>query len=174
MYPKFSKVELFGIRLGGPGLGNLLFIWAHSLAYAKKHCLDMIWPTWPSLKLGPWIRRERDKRFYADLFVNRAGYINGLKKQWLLLTAKKVSIDELKREGQNWETHQNSIVIYDYFRMSFDGLHEYRKDIVALIYGNLSSKNAQVLNFNADKCINVHIRLGDFSKSVNFSLIIFN
>ena len=39
LYPMFSKVELLGIRLGGPGLGNLLFIWAHSLVYAKKKLL---------------------------------------------------------------------------------------------------------------------------------------
>lgn len=167
LYPMFSKVELLGIRLGGPGLGNLLFIWAHSLVYAKKNCLDMIWPTWPSLKLGPWVRHEKDKRFYGDLFVNQSGHVDGLRKQWLLLTAKKIPADKFERMEQSVGARQDAIVIYDNFRMSFDGLREYRKDIVALICGNLKSKNAQVLDYKADKSINVHIRLGDFSKNAN-------
>ena len=52
----------------GGGLGNLLFIFARSIVLAEKINSQIIWPTWPSIKVGPWIRREKDKRFYGDLF----------------------------------------------------------------------------------------------------------
>lgn len=51
VYPKLSEKDLGFIRLGGAGLGNLLFTYARALVYARDHGCQMIWPTWPSVKL---------------------------------------------------------------------------------------------------------------------------
>ena len=48
-YPRLSKTDLLFVRIGGDGLGNLLFKWARCLAAAERHGWRMIWPTWPSM-----------------------------------------------------------------------------------------------------------------------------
>ena len=73
------------------GLGNILFTYARPVVYTKKHeNAKLIWPTWLSLKEGPILRREKDKRLYFDLFRNKSGYIDGIKKTHLLLTKRKI------------------------------------------------------------------------------------
>ena len=88
IYPKFSKYEFFGFRIGGNGLGNLLFIFARAVIYAKKYQVELINPTWRSIKLGTILRGERDARTYSDLFDKPIG-ISGIKKFFLLFFAKK-------------------------------------------------------------------------------------
>ena len=90
VYPKLSEHDLGFVRLGGAGLGNILFAYARAAVFAREHDCQLIWPTWPSIKLGPILRREADKRFYNDLFSNQSGHIGGLKKMWLLLTRTRV------------------------------------------------------------------------------------
>ena len=65
---KLSQFDSIGIRLGGPGLGNMLFPWARSVVFANKYNLKRINTTWPTVKLGPILRGEFDNRFYSDLF----------------------------------------------------------------------------------------------------------
>ena len=66
-FVSLGKLESFGIRLGGAGLGNILFPWATALVYAKNNNLERIQTTWRNLKIGTFLRKERDKRMYMDL-----------------------------------------------------------------------------------------------------------
>ena len=51
-YPRLSKTDLLFIRIGGNGLGNLMFTWARCLAASERHGWQPIWPTWQWRK--PW------------------------------------------------------------------------------------------------------------------------
>lgn len=82
-FVSLGKFESLGVRLGGAGLGNILFPWARSIVYAKRNNLLRIQTTWNSIKIGTFFRKERDKRLYYDLFTGRDG-IRGLKKFLLL------------------------------------------------------------------------------------------
>lgn len=171
IYPKFSKYEFMGVRLGGAGLGNLLFMWSRAIIAAKEHNCEVLWPTWASIKVGPWIRHEADKRFYGDLFRNRT-MIGGIKKYKALALNHKIYCK--KYEQINWENVKDKdLIICTGFglgpgelQMNFDGLHEYRDVLAETITGNLASKGKKALSFDADKSINVHVRLGDFSSNV--------
>ena len=88
-FVSLGKMESFGYRLGGAGLGNILFPWATALVYAKKHDLKRIQTTWKNFKIGPFLRKERDKRMYFDLFTGKDG-IGGFKKFFLLNFSSKV------------------------------------------------------------------------------------
>ena len=66
---KFSKIDLFDFRLGGPGLGNLLFPWARGVIFARKNNIPVLSPNWKTFKIGTYLRSEKDKRTYNDLFV---------------------------------------------------------------------------------------------------------
>lgn len=160
VYPKFSEHEIPGLRFGGPGLGNLLFIYSRALIFAKKNKYRLIWPTWPSLKIGPWIRHEKDKRFYGDLFQNNMCAIDGLKKEELLLFSHKIPVSKWNR---NKQYSSNDVIEYDYFKMGFDELKPYQRYIKSNLNNILSSKSRSYAEDDFQKAVNVHIRLGDFS-----------
>ena len=171
IYPQFSKYEFFGIRVGGAGLGNLLFMWARAIAEAERHNCEVIWPTWPSIKLGPWIRREKDKRFYGDLFKNKTYKVKGISKYCLLILGNKVRIKSY--DAVDWNNlKQGTVLIWEGFdlapgelQMNFNGIREHKDSICKYIYENLGDKGRRADLFDASKAINVHVRLGDFMSS---------
>ncbi len=161
IYPKFSKKDLMFFRFGGPGLGNLLFIYSRALILSNKYNMKLIWPTWSSIKIGPWIRHEKDKRFYANLFQNNSSYVSGLKRMKYLLTKSKML---LRNESQLFNVKvDETIFLYNNFQMEFKDLIDYHDLISADIERNLNSKYREVLNFDCSNAINIHVRLGDFS-----------
>ena len=88
VFASLGKLESLGIRIGGAGLGNMLFTWAKSIVYAKNNNLIFIPPTWNSLKIGPMLRGEFDKRFYNNLFKNDPSF-SVFKKFWVLNFKRK-------------------------------------------------------------------------------------
>lgn len=161
-YPKLSSNDLLFVRLGGAGLGNLLFTYGRALKYARDNHCQLIWPTWASLKIGPWIRREKDKRHYIGLFRNADGAVGGLKKAWLLLTRKKV--DESLAE----QCPENGIVVFEKFIGSFAPIRDVHQEIKAALLANICDK--QVLSFDARGAVALHVRLGDFGKATEAEL----
>lgn len=157
VYPKLSDKDLYFFRLGGAGLGNLLFTYARALVFAKKNNYELIWPTWPSIKLGPIIRNEKDKRFYNNLFGNNSNYIDGIRK--IKLLKNKPNVSEEDKNGQ----YDESIVVFEKFIGSFKDIKYDSAMILEDLERNLKNKKA-LEGFNPQDGICVHIRLGDFSR----------
>ena len=65
-FVSLGRLESIGVRLGGAGLGNILFPWATAIVYAKIHNLTRLQTTWKNLKIGTFLRKDRDKRIYFD------------------------------------------------------------------------------------------------------------
>ena len=164
VYPKLSKYDIGCVRLGGGGLGNLLFIFARSIVLAEKINSQIIWPTWPSIKVGPRIRREKDKRFYGDLFKNDGTYIAGAKKMKYLLFNHKVKVDITDNKPLP-SIPQNGIYVYSAFKMHFDELISYREIIRSKLLTITRKKNLLAFYHDFTHEINVHVRLGDFAKA---------
>lgn len=156
VYPKFSNFDCGFFRIGGCGLGNMLFIYSRALVLAKENDATLIYPTWPTFKLGPILRREKDKRFYFGLFSNKSQRPSKLKKIKLLYLNRKVTPEQLQ------SAPDNSVVIYDNFKMKFDELIKYRDFIYDDIIKNLHDRNRDVLGSDLKSTVAVHIRLGDF------------
>ena len=165
IYPQFSEFELPGVRLAGPGLGNLMLIYFRAWLVARERGYACIWPTWPSLKPGAIIRREKDKRFYADLFRNRSGYVDGLKKQFLIHRRDAVTVNA--REYDYSRIGGDSVILYKYFRMDFEDLVPHADEIREEIVRNLSRKSRRGLEGDMSRCVNIHVRLGDFAVNTN-------
>lgn len=159
-YPKLSEHDLGFVRLGGAGLGNILFAWARAAVFARDYHCQLIWPTWPSIKLGPWLRREPDKRFYGDLFCNDKSAVGGLKKMYKLLTCNRLKESEKESIGCEDET----IVEFTGFEGCFEELMYEYTFIRELIVRNLHPKNRAALEDDCSKALGVHVRLGDFGR----------
>ena len=160
VYPKLSDHDFGIVRLGGAGLGNIMFAWARAAVFARDYECQVIWPTWPSIKIGPYLRRESDKRFYGDLFRSDGSSITGWKKLWLLITRKRIGEAQKETIGQRKET----IVEFAGFDGCFEEIlyeYEYVRD---LIVRNLHPKNRLPLSQDFSRAIGLHVRLGDFSR----------
>lgn len=148
VYPKLSNMDLCLTRIGGLGLGNMLFTYARALLYARDHNLQMIWPTWNSIPVGQILRRESGKRFYHNLFKNTQHAISGLKKWALLMFDKKQIVEFTGMEGE------------------FEPLlgKENSEYIYAHLKSILKEKNRKALEFKPGNGICMHVRLGDFTR----------
>ena len=150
-FASLGRFESLGVRLGGAGLGNILFPWANALVYAKDNNLKRIQTTWKNLKIGTFIRKERDKRMYMDLFTVDDG-VSGFKKFWLLNFTNQVK----------------------YFS-DIDSLFEpFIKDhvLVKSELFNIINPNhfERALEFN-NNSVAIHIRLGDFLHTNNEDML---
>ena len=146
-FVSLGKLESLGIRLGGAGLGNIMFPWATALVYSKKHNLKRIQTTWRNIKFGTFIRKERDKRMYLDLFSETDG-ISGIKKFFLLNFSNNIKV--FSGMSDLFEPFKND--------------HFFVKSELLKIINPLHIKRSEEFDGNS---IAFHIRMGDFANASN-------
>ena len=127
------------------GLCNMLFTWARAAIYARNNALQMLAPSWVKInRIGPWLRGERDKRYYFNQFSNN-GYLCGMRK-WMVLNFQRDNTIFFKGMGE-------------YFN-DIKGEHEFlAKELRRITAPSILS----YINDLPSRFIGVHIRLGDFS-----------
>ena len=145
VYPKFDGIDLYFFRLGGSGLGNLLYPFFKALVYAKKENLGIISPTFLSIKIGPYLRRELQKRNYK---YSLKGSITGIRRLWLLIFS-------------------NEIVTFKSFGDGFKSLYGY-EDFLKEKFKSLTRVDFDEKKYQHSICC--HIRLGDFKQSLGEEL----
>ena len=150
-FASLGKLESVGLRVGGAGLGNILIPWATALVYAKKHKLLRIQTTWRTIKLGTFIRKERDKRMYLDLFTREEG-VSGIRKFFLLNFSNQV---------------KKFSSIANLFE-SFKDQHTFVRDELLQIVNPYHMKKVESFDSNS---IALHIRMGDFLVSKDETLL---
>ena len=149
VYPKFDGLDLLFFRIGGSGLGNLLFPFFRALVYAKNHNLKIISPTFRSLKLGPYLRNEYQKRSYNYKY-NKS--IRGLHRIFLLVFFPKADEKKLERK----------ILIFKSFGDGFKSLYGFEDYLKEQLSSLLDTK---INHQDYKDTICCHIRLGDFKSS---------
>lgn len=164
VYPRLSRWDFGAFRVFGPGLGNMLFPWARAVVFAYRHNLTPIWPTWPQLKVGPWLRNEPDKRHYADLFRRPRHYVGGVRKAGILLAGHRIT-----EPDTDWQPMQRQAIrrpqVYVFGGM--DGFFEklladhvtVRRELLRIT----ASPHKTGMDFDFSDSISVHIRRGDFN-----------
>ncbi|TIL65971.1 MAG: hypothetical protein E5Y77_19650 [Mesorhizobium sp.] len=140
------------IRSPGPGLGNLLFPIARALIGQKAHGGVFVHPTLRQLKLGTFLRRERDTRSYGNVIRSRMGaeWRDWAQAQWY------PKVDEDAYRGETGVT------------VRYSGLKGYFHDLTG--QGEIVSawlkdtvRGIGVMDDAYD--IGLHIRLGDFAQA---------
>ena len=146
-FASLGKMESLGVRLGGAGLGNIMFPWATALVYARNNNLQIIQTTWKNLKIGTFLRKERDKRMYMDLFSEADG-VSGFKKFFLLNFSNNIMVFS----GMNdlFEPFKNDQIFV--------------KSELLKIINPYHISRAKEFNSNS---IAIHIRMGDFANPIN-------
>lgn len=146
-YPQISR----------SGLGNVLLPWARAWVWCNSHGAPMIAPSWFKFRIGPYLRRESDKRSYWRLFRSE-GYITGLRKMMLLCSQRIVDEDQLTRLN---DLSQGVVVTFSGLGNGFAPILNRHADIRTEL---VRITKPQFLPRRSDSpFIAVHIRRGDFS-----------
>jgi hypothetical protein len=156
VYPKLSAICGLGIRFGGPGLGNCLFIVSRAYLIAQQYQYELIDPDWISIKLGPFFRKERDKRLYINFFKTTG--INGVRKLLISLFASKLKEEVLPENC----VKSNSVIYVTGLKNYFEDLKYHREYISHRIISSIQLSNFKEINNFDGNCIGVHIRTGDY------------
>lgn len=147
--------------VGRTGLGNMLFSWARAEIFRKHINGKMLAPPWTNtFRIGPWLRREKFKRYYFSEFVN-SEYIGGMRR-WLLLRLLR-HLPEKEVACDASLSNPNCIVDFE----GMEGLFLPLADHQAYVKERLMAITApQILESieigQYDKFLGVHIRRGDF------------
>jgi len=164
-FPRLSKTDLLFIRIGGNGLGNLMFTWARCLSAAQRHGWRVIWPTWQSFKPKNWRVNPYDHRTYADLFQPTERYVSGWRKPWYLARYRWIPERQALEQG----APPGSIVE---FRGMEDKFAPFLQDH-ELICGELlriaRPQHLKALDNPHPAPIAIHVRRGDFVQQDSYS-----
>jgi len=160
-----STATLYGIAdLGRYGLGHRLLAWARCVIWCQQTGAQMLAPNWLGFPIGPWIRKEPDKRLYFPLFRSDA-YISGWRRMQVLMSASRVDALQLADAGPN-QRGARVVVLKnavsgdaDRYFPTFLGHHE-------LLLRELRRMTRPKFLPAANNVphIAIHVRLGDFLK----------
>lgn len=151
--------DFFGlIRAPSYGVGNLLLPISRSLIGAKENG-TFVYPTFPQLKIGTFIRNEPDKRIYSNLFRGRTP--SEWRNYFKSYTVKQIAEDNFNLNSNN---DIASCIIYKGMKNYFHDIFNERKYIRDWITDSYKKKKIRFdFQKNSISKISVHIRLGDFS-----------
>jgi hypothetical protein len=168
IYPRFPGGRDCGIvRIGGAGLGNCLYAYFHAVVAAKQIGGQLIAPTWPSIKIGPLLRRERSLRQYGTMFGAHPDEISGVAKLVRLASLWSGHSRLVIRVGQPGRPAASGLTIVEVptHEFTFVGLHPHRDLIRNRLIEILLAPPSNPPSWGAGAYAAAHIRLGDFRAS---------
>ncbi|MBE1526259.1 hypothetical protein GGC65_000715 [Sphingopyxis sp. OAS728] len=152
--------------LGRYGLTHGLLAWARCRLWCEQNDATMLAPFWLKLRVGPYLRRERDKRNYFLLF-NRGTAIGGLRRLFALANAKKVDV------GTEWPA--KPVATERQVLRFHNALKDNEKKSFAQVVGHGPFLRRELLAMTRPRYhpapsvtpfVAIHVRLGDFAKPV--------
>ncbi len=157
-YPALDGPDLGIVRGYGPGLGNLLFSIARALIGQHRLGGRLVFPTIPQIKIGTFLRREKDKRTYCGDFRTRS-----LAEWWDWYSAERAAV--IGEEDAEKATPQTGVIAYSGIRHCFHHLIGYQQ----LIRDWIDSTACYRRRVNGYYDIGVHVRMGDFAQADSLS-----
>jgi len=163
-FPRLSKTDLLFIRIGGNGLGNLMFTWARCLAAAHRHGWRMIWPTWPSFKPKNWRVNPYDHRTYSDLFRPTSHYVSGWRKPWTLARYRWIPEEQALRQG----APPGSVVEFRGMEEKFAPFRDAHELVYDALLKMARPQHLQAFSDPDPAPIGIHVRRGDFVQQASY------
>jgi hypothetical protein len=163
--------KIYAIALPGRyGLTHGLLAWARARLWCEQNNATMLAPFWFKLRVGPYLRRERDKRNYSLLFNNGTA-VAGIKRLSVLIFAHKVKVLDA------WPATPNTGKATVLLRFH-NALKDNEKKSFAQIVGHgpflrrellLMTRKRYHPKARTQPFIAIHVRLGDFNTPASVS-----
>ena len=158
-------------NVGRFGLAHSLLAWARCKLWCDDRGFPMLSPSWFNVRIGPYLRLERDKRQYHRYF-QFPGYISGLKKLYYLgfmekVNAEEVNLPQIQNEQSICVTFNNRLALNEETHFpEIIGRNEHVKR--ALLSMTRPEYRPKFFNFDH---VAVHIRMGDFLPMVTLDAV---
>jgi hypothetical protein len=148
------------------GLGNMLLVWARAVVFAELNSLPLIAPNWQSIHIGPWLRKERCKRYYGSFF-SAEKYQN----RWIFAISGIINEVPITYnppiEKINLETIGVVSQVFLFDKMPpwddyFKDLKEHHALVKEKLYGDIHKDLLNQILQKPSPEIGIHIRRGDY------------
>lgn len=155
------------VLLPRAGLGHSLLVWARAAVFAHINRLRLQTVGWNQVRIGPWLRQERTKRFYGTYFNPDADIWDRLSvrplyhatpDRYKLVNPPVEPLPERELERLRWIAFSDVSHWSDYFR----DLKPYRSFVCETLFGRVRPHLHRALASCARPSIGVHARMGDF------------
>lgn len=156
-----SDRRLYGYAdVGRFGLGHSLLAWARCEVWCRANGAEMLAPRWARLRIGPYLRRERDRRNYFRYFTSDP-YVTGPTRLAVLASYKRIAdpdASESARNGRVLYVFRNSVAgnFERHFRNVFHHPALLRASLQRMTRAQFHPQDV------AERAIAVHVRMGDF------------
>ncbi len=164
-----KTVSLVYPQLPKAGLGNMLLIWAKAVLFAHINQLPIVAPTWGKISIGPYLRGEKDKRYYGNLFCNQ-DYISQI--NYLIASCRKKHlyhnppIDKIDlSDFEPNELSFLSVFIFSnlpHWSDYFGDIKEYQPIVKQKLLSIIRQSVFEAIFERPEPEIGIHIRMGDF------------
>lgn len=152
------------------GLGNMLIVWARAVLFAEINSFPVIEPNWNSLRLGPWLRGERVKRYYGNFFST-----NEYLPQWQYRLSQLTQKHQYhynpiigKIEQSILDDSINHAFVFNQLPPWYDlfqDIKEYQPLIKSKLLKMIKPRILQSIVERPAPQIGIHIRLGDYESA---------
>jgi hypothetical protein len=155
-------------QLPRAGLGNMLLVWARAILFAHINCFPVVKPAWGQFAIGPYLRGERDKRYYGHLFSHK-NYVSQF--TYLLASLNKPlvhnnpAISKLELPNSELQTSTNHLFIFNqlpHWSDFFVDLREHQPIVKDKLLSSIRPSVLAAISKRLPPQIGVHIRMGDF------------
>ncbi|MDI1483033.1 hypothetical protein [Polyangium sp. y55x31] len=147
-------------RLPRTGLGNMLLVWARAAAFAELNGLPLVTTGFGAVRVGPWLRGERQKRIYvADFLPPSPARL--AHATTLALAGRVVREPPVARLPEGADKN-GTVYVYDTLPDFFMSFAEHRDFLRRSLLAMLAPTRRRALDAAAAPFIGVHVRGGDF------------
>jgi hypothetical protein len=149
-------------KLPRAGIGNKLLVWARALVFSRINNMPFFVSNWAEIKIGPYLRMEKNKRQYFGYF-NSENKLSFFRKVILIFVSKTIhdpALESINQKGQKFSLYKFEKVPSweDYFK----GIRDDRDFIIESFFRMISKRCMNKVNLSDAPVIGVHVRLSDF------------
>lgn len=147
--PVLSTPDIGLFRSPGAGLGNILFPISRALVAKETEGGVMVFPTMRQIKVGTYIRRERDKRTYGEIFRPRTSLEWSV---WMKVQFMRKRLEDTANTGES------NVIQYQGLARQFHDIVGHAATIRSYLE---NASRAPVPSAQFD--VAIHVRRGDFA-----------
>ena len=150
--------------MGRTGLAHSLLAWGRCAVWCRDAGATMLAPRWLRLRVGPYLRGERDKRDYFRTF--HPGPLLWEPKRSIIRATAQTLYAELDLPAPNFKPTSNTVVVFR------NAQAQNSRKFFHLIAGEGTFLRDRLVEITRKSClpplssephIAIHVRLGDFS-----------
>jgi hypothetical protein len=155
-------------KLPKAGLGNQLFPLLKAYVFAHLNRLPVLVTNYHHIKLGPYLRREKNKRKYRGFFKFQRSVLGALwERRKLVVSQHYKSVEEPPVTNIGAKFLKDTVYVFaamPCWENYFEGLKENRLLAIELLNKIVRPELVTQVNQLPAPVIGVHVRLGDFRK----------